>query len=62
MRLTQVTFKVYHNGKLDDERILSAAQYWLESMDISLDEDNPDAEVDIPSEEVVVHTAPFEIE
>ena len=62
MRLTQVTFKVYHNGTLDDESVLSAAQYWLDNMETSLDDDNPDAEVLIPSQEVVVHTTPFDVE
>lgn len=62
VRLTKVTFNVYHNGTLDDATILGAAQYWLESMDISLDDDHPDAEVNIPDTDVVVHTAPFDIE
>ena len=62
MRLTQVTFNVYHNGQLKNKDVLSAAHYWLESMEHSLDDDYPDAEVSLPQEEAVVHTAPFNIE
>ena len=62
MKLTQVTFNLYHNGTLDTATVLSAAHYWLEDMESSLDDDNPDAEVSLPQEEVAVRTAPFDVE
>lgn len=62
MKLTQVTFNLYHNGTLDTAEVLSAAHYWLESMESSLDDDYPDAEVSLPPEEVVATLAPFNIE
>ena len=62
MKLTQVTFNLYHNGTLDDSQVLSTAQYYLENMEMSLDDDYPDAEVSLPESEVAVRTAPFDIE
>mgnify|MGYP003643356909 FL=1 len=62
MTLTQVTFNLYHNGTLDDSQVLSTSHYWLENMEVSLDDDYPDAAVSLPESEVEVHTAPFNIE
>ena len=61
--MTQITMYVYHDG-IDDERILSVAQFFSENMETSLWDDllEDEGEVTIPTEHVTVQTAPFKVE
>ena len=58
--MTIVTMYVYHDG-IDDEEILSTAQYYAEHIEEGLHDDT-EIEVDIPQGHVTVHTAPFKVE
>ena len=58
--MTVITMYVYHDG-IDDTEILDAAQFGADTIAHGLIDDT-DSEVDIPLDQVTVHTAPFKIE